>query len=168
PPAPVTRQAAPVDLDVGLRRPQRRSHNPMRRASANLRGYWDRLRFGRKCPAWSDLDRDQIAFFWPNSILLTCAQDSVGGRRGRSIRSANRIADLSGGVTPDTDITFSETMIAWVLALGETVAETGEPMEESDSFPVPTGSQRYTLLALPLIDDGAEHVTHVLCHVRQA
>ncbi|MCB9960305.1 MAG: hypothetical protein H6843_17040 [Rhodospirillaceae bacterium] len=149
-------------------RPQRRSLDPVRRASANLRGYWDRLRFGRRCPAWSDMDRDQIAFFWPNSILLTCAPEGAAAKRGRTIRSANRIADMTGGVTPDADLSFSETMIAWVLATGETVAEIGEPVEDSDSFPVAAGAEDYTLLALPLIDDGADHVTHVLCHVRRS
>lgn len=167
---PVLRKepSPPAAEDPPAARPLRRSLDPVRRASANLRGYWDRLRFGRRCPAWSDMDRDQIAFFWPNSILLTCAPEGPTTRRGRTIRGANRIADLTGGVTPDADISFSETMIAWVLSVGETVAETGEPMEDFDSFPVAAGAEDYTLLALPLIDDGADRVTHVLCHVRRS
>ena len=147
---------------------RRRGLNPERRASANLMGYWHRLRFGRACPAWPDMDRDQIAFFWPNSVLLTCDPPAEGSqRRPRSIRSATRIADMSGGVTPDTDIAFTEPMIAWVLAIGQAVAQSAKPLEETEGFPVVGGLQDYAVLALPLMDDGMDQVTHVLCHVKR-
>ena len=171
--APPVRRDDPVDrippgaeeLKSLRQQVRRRNLDPGRRATADLRGYWNRLRFGRNCPAWSDMDRDQVAFFWPNSVLLTCASAAVGQRRGPGIRSATRISDMQGRVQQEADIVFTEAMIAWILAIGRAVAESAEPLEETDAFPANNRVEEYQVRALPLIDDGASHVTHVLCQV---
>ena len=136
---------------------RQRRRVPGRQGSADIQGYWNRLRFGRPFPAWSDLDREQIRYFWADSVLLSCAPGQ------ETIRKATRMSELlnlDGG-----DIPFNEAMVAWVLAVGREVLLEQVPVRDSERFLARGHMEMFDIIALPLAEDADVGIDHILCYV---
>ena len=146
--------SAPASTDSASRQ---RRRVPGRQGSADIQGYWNRLRFGRPFPAWSDLDREQIRYFWADSVLLSCAPGQ------ETIRKATRMSELlnlDGG-----DIPFNEAMVAWVLAVGREVLLEQVPVRDSERFLARGRMEMFDIIALPLAEDADNGIDHILCYV---
>lgn len=143
--------------------PQRARDN--RRRNSNILGYWARIKGDRPMPAWHDLDKNQIAFFWPNSFLLACDPRSSRGKP--VISRATRIADNDGMADRGADIAFTAPMVAWILKLSAAVVGEARPLTDNHVFKTEDGQVLDChLIALPLSGTDGQ-VDHVLCHVKR-
>lgn len=127
----------------------------------NISEYWSRLRKGRRWPAKADIDTKLVSIKWRNCLLM------VVGERGTPWRFESLAPGVmrGGGLSlTDNDIDFNHLVMEWILALGRTAKEVGQPVENSDVFPGDDGEIRYRAVAVPLGDDD-KSVTHVLCHI---
>jgi hypothetical protein len=180
PPAPVARNApipaepAPaVDAAGPAAEPSSPTPTPPRPAAerierrpADIVGYWNQLKEGRRLPSWSALDSALIAERWPNSLLLTCDGDSDRLKLESMFTQALRTANPNGGGAA-TGIQFTPMLTDWVLSLGREASQRGTPIVDTEAFPSLAGDDRYRAVALPLSDDGTD-VDHVLCHLARA
>lgn len=121
--------------------------------------FWAMLRQGRRYPTRSDMDPVRIAQFWPNTLLLR-------------LHPTSQTLELESIISPHgragTDaVEFTPMVLEWVLELGRRVARIGEPVSETEPFPVPMGNVRYRAAALPLSEGGGD-IDHILCHVSRA
>ena len=168
--------AAPSSAEPAAQNAEPRSRNPVRqraltnarREPADIHGYWNRLRFGRPYPAWSDLDRDQVAYFWPSSILLMVEARPGGSKGPPVIRKAMRVSEAEGQAAPQSRIPFSDAVVTWLLAVGRDVAATGEPIREAETFLANGVRDTYQVVALPLAEDDSPIVDRVLCQIDRA
>lgn len=138
------------------------------RLNADIHGYWNRLRQTRPFPAWHEMNVGEIAFYWPNSFLLSCDGGPGDSRGGAMISRAVRVVDPDFG--QDTggtaEIKFTQPMIEWILSIGREVARFGQPVRDSERFDTPGGAATYQVIAMPLGDD-PRRVDRILCHVRR-
>jgi hypothetical protein len=135
-----------------------------RRCNSDILGYWARIRGDRAMPAWSDLDANQIAFFWPNSFLLACV--FRGDHLPPMISRATRITDDDGLADRSRDIAFTPDMVGWIVRVSADVAAKKVPLDETWTFATASGDwMTCNLVAMPLGTNG--RVEHVLCHVRR-
>jgi hypothetical protein len=112
--------------------------------------YWDELAGDRLFPALDQLDRERIAEYWPNTVLLTFG----AGDMPRMTRLGE----------PDGEIEYNLMVTDWILSRGRQAAERAEALEEEQRFPVGRARARYRLVLLPCSNDGGR-VDHMLCHV---
>ena len=135
-----------------------------RRKDSDILGYWARIRGEREMPAWTDLDQNQIAYFWPNSFLLSCI--SRNDRGTPMISRATRIVDNDGLADRSADLEFTPPMVSWIMRLSFDVASMAMPLIDTHVFRNEEG-ERMTceLVALPL-SQSDDRVDHVLCHVK--
>lgn len=135
-----------------------------RRKDSDILGYWARIRGERDMPAWTDLDQNQIAYFWPNSFLLSCV--SRNDRGTPMISRATRIVDNDGVADRSADIAFTPAMVSWIMRLSFDVASMGMPLIDTHVFRNEEG-ERLTceLVAMPL-SQADDRVDYVLCHVK--
>ena len=61
-------------------------------------------------------------------------------------------------------IDYTPMVTEWVIGVGRTAVELGQPTEDTEVFPSMGGQVGYRVVALPLSDDQTA-VDHVLCHV---
>lgn len=112
--------------------------------------YWDEHAGDRLFPALTDLDRERIAQFWPNTVLLSFGN----GDMPRMTRLGE----------PDGEVEYNLMVTDWILSRGRQAAERAEALEEEQRFPVGRGRARYRLVLLPCSNQGFR-VDHMLCHV---
>ncbi len=130
--------------------------------STDIVAYWEELRFGRMLPAWADLDPYKIAACWPNSLLMRYLAENERLQLEPSFAELvrnNRADDVE--VEP---IDYTPMVTEWVIGVGRTAVELGQPTEDTEVFPSMGGQVGYRVVALPLSDDQTA-VDHVLCHV---
>jgi hypothetical protein len=112
--------------------------------------YWDEHAGDRLFPALGELDREHIAQFWPNTVLLSFGH----GDMPRMTRLGE----------PDGEVEYNLMVTDWILSRGRQAAERAEALEEEQRFPIGRGRTRYRLVLLPCSNEGAR-VDHMLCHV---
>ncbi len=112
--------------------------------------YWDEHAGDRLFPALGDLDRERIAQFWPNTVLLTFGN----GDMPRMTRLGE----------PDGEVEYNLMVTDWILSRGRQAAERAEALEEEQRFPIGRGRARYRLVLLPCSNQGFR-VDHMLCHI---
>jgi hypothetical protein len=129
--------------------------------SADLFGYWNRIKNGRRFPARGDFDANEIAENWPNSMLLTCES------QGSSV-SFSKILRYGGHRSrPGEEFSFTSMITEWILSIGGEVARVGRPVQDNEVFVTPEGHHSYRIVALPLGDEQSR-VDHVLCHLTRS
>jgi hypothetical protein len=129
--------------------------------SADLFGYWNRIKNGRRFPARGDFDVNEIAENWPNSMLLTCES------QGSSV-SFSKILRYGGHRSrPGEEFSFTSMITEWILSIGGEVARVGRPVQDNEVFVTPEGHHSYRIVALPLGDEQSR-VDHVLCHLTRS
>ena len=113
-------------------------------------------------PAWADLDPRWIASCWPNSLLMRYLAESERLQLEPSFAETMRnYRDDDVEVEP---IDYTPMVTEWVIGVGRTAVELGQPTEDTEVFPSMGGQVGYRVVALPLSDDQTA-VDHVLCHV---
>ncbi len=148
-----------------VRSAQQQKAEIVKQPSTDLYGCWLRAKNGRRFPSRADLDAEQLAENWPNSMLLTCATgSSLGGDSGRFSQVA-RLGDVRRA--PGEEINFSTMITEWMLAIGGEAARVGQPVQDTEVFPSPDGTHAYRIVALPLGDQQSQ-VDHVLCHLTRS
>lgn len=138
------------------------------RPAGEITTYWARLRGSRPYPSVADLDPDQIAVDWPNSILFRCRAGSDALEPDMSFLP--RRGSVGAGLSQDSDdgrIQLSPLMLQWLVSLATDAVRSQRPVEDTESFPSLQRAIGYRAVALPLSDDRSA-VDHVPCHVRQA
>lgn len=138
------------------------------RPAGEITTYWARLRGSRPYPSVADLDPDQIAVDWPNSILFRCRAGS--GALEPDMSFLPRRESVGAGLSQDSDdgrIQLSPLMLQWLVSLAADAVRSQRPVEDTESFPSLQRAIGYRAVALPLSDDRSA-IDHVLCHVRQA
>ena len=156
--------------DMAVRRTARPTERaPSRKEQGrNIASYWGDLRRSRQWPAASDLDPKQMAFYWPNSMIIGANPESrtlqveklfaPTGSGGAEGTGGGPIDGLS-----DTDVLHS-LVTEWVLEIIRDVARDGNPLEEIVEFPGRGGPVCYRVVALPLGGSPAR-VESVLCYL---
>lgn len=140
---------------------------PQRQAAArpnDIFRYWTLHRNGRAMPALSALNLDEVAKNWPDSLLLRFA---AGSRHLELEMSFSKNA-MARGHQPNTQerrIDYTPAVVEWVLSQGLTAAKDGTPARVMAEFETETEVRRYSMVALPLSEDGA-NVDHILCHLQ--
>ena len=159
----IERRKANLGPPNGIER-RRKANSDRRQGEANLFGYWNRLRGDRRFPAWSDLDPEQIATYWPSSVLLEARGGADKLKLEQAFAVSLRVAKQRCGTTYEGPFELTSMMTEWLISASRRVVLSGLPVEEEDSMPVTQGIQRFRLLALPMSDREAE-VEHVLCNL---
>lgn len=127
--------------------------------------YWSSARRGRPLPALSELDLDEIAGHWPDTLLLRFA---TGSRHLELERSLTRTGPGDPRqAAPERKIDYTPVVIDWVVHQGLLVARDGNPVRATEEFDTDDGVARYSVVALPLGEDG-ETIDHILCHLEPA
>jgi hypothetical protein len=141
--------------------PPRRERKPLPATDdpAAIVAWWQALKHGRPFPAPEDLDRAALGAAWPAAVLLSY----TGGQNGiaRATRLSNH-DDLRHG-----PVEYTPMLTEWLLALGRTTLQRGEPVQETGDFPSMRGIAAYRLLALPFSAAGTA-ADHVLCRLCRA
>ncbi len=162
PAAPNQAASVPVVPDLPGAEPR-----PAASRSGDIFAYWRDHRDGRRFPAWSDFDPDEILSLWPNSVLLACGEDLGQPRLAASFTEALRAAKRKEAESLGPNVEYTPLLTEWLLSLGKEVARLGKPLNDSESLPALKGRVRYRVVGLPLGESPLE-VDHVLCHVARA
>jgi len=127
----------------------------------DLYGYWTRAKNGRRFPARSDFNSEQVAESWPNCMLLTCGAPSGNGNV-----NITQVLRLGSGrrARPGEEFNFTSMITEWMLTIGGEAARVGQPVQDSETFRTPEGTHAYRIVALPL-GEQPPRVDHVLCHL---
>ncbi len=138
------------------------------RQPEDITAYWSRLRGSRPYPAASDLDSDQIASDWPNSILFRCRSGSNALEPDTTYRPRHSGESMALGLEPKPGlIDLSPMMLQWLLSLASDAVRHRRPVEDTEAFPSARHSIGYRAVALPLSANRSA-IDHVLCHVQHA
>jgi len=132
--------------------------------AGDIYGYWTRMKNGRRFPSRLDFDAEQVAEYWPNSMLLTCAKSAASSQV--TFSSVLRLGTNRRNRT-DEDLNITSMITEWILATGGEAARAGKPVQDTEVFPSSDGSRAYKIVALPLSDQQTQ-VDHVLCHLSRS
>lgn len=139
---------------------------PPRQASAppgDMFRYWTLHRKGQAPPPLSALNLDEVARNWPDSLLLrfTAATGHL------ELEMSFSKTAMQGGEGSAPQIDYTPAVIRWVVEQGRSAANDGSPTRATEDFETEAGVRRYSVIALPLSEDGAS-VDHILCHLQPA
>ncbi len=153
----------PTPPGAGAVKPTHEARQP-----EDITAYWSRLRGSRPYPAAADLDSEQIASDWPNSILFRCRSGSDALEPDTTYRPRHSGETMAPGLQPESGlIDLSPLMLQWLLSLAGDAVRHRRPVEDTESFPSARHSIGYSAVALPLSANRSA-IDHVLCHVRHA
>ena len=133
---------------------------------ADIVRYWTLARRGRRLPALSDLDVDEIARNWPDSLLLRYVAESHHLELERSLVRRPSV-EPGQADEPERKIDYTPDVIDWVVHQGLIVTKDGNPVRATEEFDAEDGIARYRVVALPLGENGTD-IDHILCHLEPA
>lgn len=146
--------------------PQSPKWSPPPAKPVDIVRYWTLARRGRRLPALSDLDLDEIARNWPDSLLLRYVPESRHLELEKSLVRLSK-TDSDQPDARGAQIDYTPDVIDWVVHQGLVVTKDGNPVRATDEFDVEDGIARYRVVALPLGEDGSD-IDHILCHLEPA
>jgi len=146
---------------VQIRRPRTIARPDQSNDSSDLVAYWARLRGQRRFPAYSELDRKMISFFWPFSILFKV---SDAGKNIEIDSSIDPVSSFRGGLAPATSDGDAPqfALTEWILEVARNAADEGQPVNANTMISGPFEHRNYRGVAVPLGD--SDTVDHVLAH----
>ncbi len=120
--------------------------------NAELVNYWNEMRGAHRVPAFAMLDRERVASSWPDSLMVTYAENDA------AMPQVKRLSKPTG------DIEYSPMVTDWIISCARQVARVGEAMEDMQEFPLSGGVAGYHLLLLPFAAPQSKAM-HVVCHL---
>lgn len=142
---------------------QRAEHNKPR----DVASYWDELRRGRQVPSVIDIDPNEVAQHWPNSLMINCNDINDHATVERSFAEVMRGAREQAAAQGDVLIEYTPMVTEWIMTVGREVARAGRPIQDIEVFPTSAGNVSYRVIALPLSGERLGDV-HALCHITHA